>query len=90
MAAAEEAVYQFCVEMSLNHVVSDATFDRLHTLLGEQQTVDLIALSGTYVLVSMLLNTAEVGIPNNGTPPLRAMTDAELRAGLLPASEATC
>jgi 4-carboxymuconolactone decarboxylase len=85
MAADEEAVYQFCMEMSLNHVVSNATFDRVRTLLGEQQTVDLIALSGTYVMVSMLLNTAEVGVPNNGALPLKPMTDAELRAGLLPA-----
>ena len=85
MAVDEEAVYQFCVEMSLNHVVSDATFDRVHSLLGEQQTVDLIVLSGTYVMVSMLLNTAEVGLPNNATPPLKPMTEAELRAGLLAA-----
>jgi len=84
MAANEEAVYQFCMEMSLNHAVSDATFDRVHSLLGEQQTVDLIVLSGTYVMVSMLLNTAEVGVPNNGTPPLKPMSEAELRAGLLP------
>jgi 4-carboxymuconolactone decarboxylase len=84
MAANEEAVYQFCMEMSLNHAVSDATFDRVHSLLGEQQTVDLIVLNGTYVMVSMLLNTAEVGVPNNGTPPLKPMSEAELRAGLLP------
>jgi len=83
MAAEEDAVYQFCVEMSFNHAVSDATFNRVHSLLGEQQTVDLIVLSGTYVMVSMLLNTAEVGVPNNGTPPLTPMTEAELRAGLL-------
>jgi len=85
MAADEESVYQFCVEMSLNHVVGDATFDRVHSLLGEQQTVDLIVLSGTYVMVSMLLNTAEVGVPNNGILPLKLMTEAELRAGLLAA-----
>jgi 4-carboxymuconolactone decarboxylase len=61
----------------------DATFDRVHSLLGEQQTVDLIVLSGTYVMVSMLLNTSEVGVPNNGHQALKPMTDAELRAGLL-------
>jgi 4-carboxymuconolactone decarboxylase len=83
MSAEEEAVYQFCVELSLNHAVSDVTFDRVRSLLGEQQTVDLIVLSGTYVTVSMLLNTSEVGVPNNGTPPLKPLTEAELRAGLL-------
>jgi 4-carboxymuconolactone decarboxylase len=83
MADDEEAVYQFCLEMSLNHKVSDATFYRLKNKLGEQQTVDLIVLSGTYVMVSMLLNTAEAGVPNNGPLPLKPMTDAELRKGLL-------
>ena len=84
MADDEEAVYQFCLEMSLNHTVSDATFNRVKNMLGEQQTVDLIVLSGTYVMVSMLLNTAEVGVPNKGPLPLKPMTDAKLRAGLLP------
>ena len=85
MAADQEAIYQFCVELSLNHVVADATFDRVRSLLGEQQTVDLIVLSGTYVMVSMLLNAGEVAVPNNGAPPLKPMTDEELRRGLLPA-----
>jgi len=84
MAPDQEAVYQFCLEMSLNHLVSDAAFERAHALLGEQQIVDLIVLSGTYVLVAMLLNTAEASIPDNRTPPLKPMSDAELRAGLLP------
>jgi 4-carboxymuconolactone decarboxylase len=84
MTDSEDAVYQFCMELSLNHVVSDATFDRVRSLLGEQQTVDLVVVSGTYVMVSMLLNAGEVEIPNHGAPPLRPITDAELRAGLLP------
>lgn len=84
MSAGEEAVYQFCMELSLNHAVSDAAFERVRSLLGEQQTVDLIVVSGTYVTVSMILNGAEVEIPNHGAPPLRPMTDEELRAGLLP------
>jgi 4-carboxymuconolactone decarboxylase len=87
MAADEDAVYQFCLEMSLNHKVNDASFNRVKTMLGEQQTVDLIVLSGTYVMVSMLLNTAEVGVPNNSPLPLKPMNDAELRAGLLAAEK---
>jgi 4-carboxymuconolactone decarboxylase len=84
MTESEEAVYQFCTELSLNHAVSDAAFERVRSLLGEQQTVDLIVVSGTYVMVSMILNGAEVEIPNHGAPPLRPIADAELRAGLLP------
>jgi hypothetical protein len=33
----------------------------------------------------MVLNAAEVAVPNNEASPLKLMTDEELRAGLLPA-----
>jgi 4-carboxymuconolactone decarboxylase len=84
MSREEEAVYQFCVELSLNHAVSDAAFERVRSLLGEQQTVDLVVVSGTYVTVSMLLNAGEVEVPNGGASPLKPLSDANLRAGLLP------
>ncbi len=83
MSAEEAAVYQFCVEMSLNHRVSDATFGALRKLFSDQQIVDLVILSGEYVSTSMLLNVAEAEIPNRGAEPLKPMSDAELRAGLL-------
>ena len=44
--------------------------------------MDLI-ITGEYVGTSMLLNAAEVEIPNHEVPPLRVMNDAKLRAGLL-------
>jgi 4-carboxymuconolactone decarboxylase len=85
MSAEQAAVYQFCVEMSLNHGVSDPTFDALRKIFNDQQIVDLIAISGEYVSTSMLLNVAEVGIPNGGAPPLKPLTDAKLRKGMLTA-----
>jgi 4-carboxymuconolactone decarboxylase len=85
MSAEQAAVYQFCIEMSLNHRVSDPTFSAIQKFFSEQQIVDLIVISGEYVSTSMLLNVAEVGVPNGETPPLKPMSDAELRAGLLPA-----
>lgn len=66
----EAAVYDFCMELSTNHAVSDATFQRAKEILGEQQVVDLIAVSGTYVTVAMLLNAAEEGVPPGKKPPL--------------------
>ena len=65
----ETAVYDFCTEMHQKHFVSDATFKKAKEMLGEQQLVDLMAVSGVYTLVSMLLNTAEV-MPNDGWRPL--------------------
>jgi 4-carboxymuconolactone decarboxylase len=66
----EAVVYDFCVELCRNRAVSDATFDRAKKLLGEQQVVDLVALTGFYAMVSMVLNVAEAPIPNDGAPPL--------------------
>jgi 4-carboxymuconolactone decarboxylase len=71
----EAVVYDFCVELSKRHAVSDATFARARATLGEQQIVDLVALSGFYVMVSMILNAAEARIPRDGEPPLKAMAD---------------
>ena len=65
----EAAVYDFLTELLRTNFVSDATFNKAKATLGEQQVVDLMAVSGTYMLVSMLLNTAEV-MPNDGSRPL--------------------
>jgi 4-carboxymuconolactone decarboxylase len=83
MSADEEAVYQFCVELSLNHKISDPTFNALRKRFSEQQVVDLIVISGEYSSTSMVLNAAEAEIPNQGAPPLKPMSYAELCAGLL-------
>lgn len=71
----EAVLYDFCVELSKRQFVSDATFARAKTLLGEQQVVDLVALTGFYIQVSMILNVAEAGIPGGGAPPLAPLDD---------------
>ena len=38
------------MELTANHAVSDATFDRAKAMLGEQQVIDLTVLSGTILL----------------------------------------
>jgi 4-carboxymuconolactone decarboxylase len=63
MQADEAVVYDFIMELSTKHAVSDETFGRAKTLLGEQQLVDLTAVAGTYVTVAMLLAMAEEGVP---------------------------
>jgi 4-carboxymuconolactone decarboxylase len=69
MQADEAAVYDYCMELSNSHNVSDATFERLRSLFTEQQVVDLTVLSGTYVTVAMVLSAAEQGVPPGKTPP---------------------
>lgn len=71
MPPEEEVVYDFVTELTTKHQVSDATFARAKSLLGEQQVVDLTAVSGTYVTVAMLLAMAEEGVPPGKEPPFK-------------------
>jgi 4-carboxymuconolactone decarboxylase len=68
----EAAVYDFVMELSTKHEVSDDTFDRAKRLLGEQQVVDLTAVTGAYVTVAMILAMAEQGVPEHKEPPFKA------------------
>jgi 4-carboxymuconolactone decarboxylase len=56
MQADEDVVYDVCMTLTQQHEISDALFERAKHVLGEQQLVDLIAVSGTYVTVAMLLS----------------------------------
>lgn len=67
----EAIVYDFCTELAANHQVSDATFTRAKSVLGEQQVVDLIATSGTYVTVAMMLAVAEAVPPGGAELPFK-------------------
>jgi 4-carboxymuconolactone decarboxylase len=59
----EEVVYDVCLTMSTQHAISDELFAKAKSILGEQQLVDLIAVSGTYVTVAMLLALGEESVP---------------------------
>ncbi len=67
----EALVYDFCMELATKHVVSDATFARAKALMSEQQIVDLIAVSGTYVTVAMILEAAQEPAPGGQVPLAR-------------------
>ena len=79
----ERLVYDFCIQLSLNHRVPDALWQEAVTQLGEQAVIDLTVLSGTYVMVSMLLNATQVGIPRGGAEPLQVLEPTEIRRRLL-------
>jgi 4-carboxymuconolactone decarboxylase len=59
MRADEEIVYDVCMTMATEHAISDELFHKAKATLGEQQLVDLVAVSGTYVTVAMLLSLGE-------------------------------
>ncbi len=79
----ERLVFDFCLQLSLNHRVPDALWQEVITQMGEQQAVDLTVLSGTYVMVSMLLNATQVGIPGGAPEPLQVLDPLEIRRRLL-------
>ena len=79
----ERLVFDFCIQLTLNHRVPDALWQAAVTQMGEQMVIDLTVLSGTYVMVSMLLNATQVGIPGGGAEPLQVLDPIEIRQRLL-------
>jgi 4-carboxymuconolactone decarboxylase len=69
----EAAVYDLCMDLAKDHVVSDATFKKAHELFSDQQIIDLITVSGVYITLAMLSHTAEDATPGGKTPPLRPL-----------------
>lgn len=68
MPKEEEAIFNFCHELLNTHQVSDAHYKAVKDLFGEQGAVDLMAVSGYYVLVSMILNVNRTPLPAGATP----------------------
>jgi len=71
MPPQEAAVYDFVTELTTRHTVSDETFNRVKSLLGEQQVVDLTAVAGTYIAVAMQLAMAEQSVPPDKQEPFK-------------------
>jgi 4-carboxymuconolactone decarboxylase len=69
MTAVQEAVYDFANELHRERRVSDATFARAVEHLDRRCLMDLVGLCGYYTLIAMVLNVAEVPLPD-GAPAL--------------------
>jgi 4-carboxymuconolactone decarboxylase len=50
--------------------LSDSTFANAKHMLGEQQVVDLVAVTGFYVMVSAVVIAGRIAIPNGGPAPM--------------------
>jgi 4-carboxymuconolactone decarboxylase len=68
MKSDEEAVYNFVSELLNTKQVSDATFAAAKNAFGEKGVVDIIAVTGWYNIVSMMLNVDQYPV-NEGTQP---------------------
>jgi 4-carboxymuconolactone decarboxylase len=54
--ADERAIHAFVQELYKTKRVSDRTYKRVHAILGDAPTVELVGILGYYVLVAMTLN----------------------------------
>jgi 4-carboxymuconolactone decarboxylase len=71
MSDDERTVYDFCTELFRDKAVSDATFKAVVDRFGDQGVIDLIAASGYYSIVSMVLNVDRYPLPAGERPPLK-------------------
>ena len=63
----EMAIHAFVKELYATRRVSNATYKRVHNLLGDAGMVELVGILGYYVMVSMTLNVFRMPVPE-GTP----------------------
>ena len=71
MCADEAAVVAFCRDVHDTGRVGDAAFELIKNRFGLDGALELLALSGYYSLMAMVLNTAGMPLPGGAEPPLK-------------------
>jgi 4-carboxymuconolactone decarboxylase len=67
----EMAIYAFVKELYATRRVGNATYARVHKLLGDAGMVELVGILGYYVLISMTLNVFRMSLPEGVPAPFR-------------------
>lgn len=67
----EMTIYAFVKELYAKRRVGKANFNKAYKLLGEAGTVELVGILGYYALVSMILNTFRMPLPEGIKPGFR-------------------
>jgi 4-carboxymuconolactone decarboxylase len=70
MSPEQSAVYDFCKDLHATGRASDAAFAAVKERFGLEGALELVAISGYYSLMAMVLNTAGMPLPGNAEPPL--------------------
>jgi 4-carboxymuconolactone decarboxylase len=73
MSPDETAVYAFCREAHATGHVHDPAFADVTRRFGLDGALELLALSGYYSMMAMVLNTASMPLPDNAPPPLKVL-----------------
>ena len=61
----ERAIYDFIQELYKTRRVRDRTYGRVHALLGDAATVELVGILGYYAMISMTLNVFRMLPPDD-------------------------
>jgi 4-carboxymuconolactone decarboxylase len=73
MSSDETTVYEFVTDLLSTGQVSDGRYRAALDRFGERGIMDLVGAVGYYSLVSMVLNVAQVPLPEGETPPLKPL-----------------
>ena len=73
MGSDETIVYEFATDLLSTGQVSDPRYHAALERFGERGIMDLVGAIGYYSLVSMVLNVAQVPLPEGETPPLKPL-----------------
>jgi 4-carboxymuconolactone decarboxylase len=64
----DAALYDVVTELMAGFKVSDATYQRATTVLGSKQLVELVAITGYYVMMAMQIGTFKFEMPPGEKP----------------------
>lgn len=67
----EQAIYAFVKELYAKRRVSNPVYARVHKILGDAGTVELVGILGYYAMISMVLNVFRMPVPEGAQPPFK-------------------
>jgi 4-carboxymuconolactone decarboxylase len=73
MSEDETIIYDFVTDLLSTGQVTDARYGAVKARFGERGIMDLVGAVGYYSLVSMVLNVAQVPLPEGEAPPLKPL-----------------
>lgn len=82
MSADEALVHRFSVETAWDGRPSEVALDKAEAIFGRPAVLDLIAIVGYYTMLAMVLNAAQVPVPDHPiqlkqTPAMRPTTQVD-------------
>jgi 4-carboxymuconolactone decarboxylase len=70
MAADEDALYSLVDEVHRNQSVTDATYAKAVSSVGENGVIDTLGITGYYTMLAMVMNTTRTPLPAGAKPGL--------------------